>query len=90
MKAMNNYILVRLEPPRERVVGRHGVVVPEMKMENVSTGVIESVGPTARIPELRPGMRALFPPYGAGHRSTVDGAEFISLLDWELIGYFED
>lgn len=87
--AQNNYILVRLLPPRERLVGRHGVIVPEMKLNNVSTGVVESLGPTVRIKELRPGMTVLFPPYGSGHRNTVDGAEYVSLLDWEIIAYFE-
>ena len=89
MHAMNNYVIVRLLPPRERVVGRHGVIVPEMKLSNVSTGVVESLGPTVRIKELRPGMTVLFPPYGSGHRNTVDGTEYVTLLDWELIAYFE-
>ena len=89
MKALNNYVLVKMQAPAERIVGRHGVIVPEMKMANISTGTVESVGPTARIPELRPGMTVLFPPFGAGHRNTVWGSEYISLLDWEIIGYFQ-
>jgi co-chaperonin GroES (HSP10) len=88
-QAMNNFILVRITPPGERVAGRHGVIIPRMKMDNVSTGTVESIGPTVRIRELREGMTVLFPPYGTGHRNTVGGVEYISLLDWELIGYFE-
>lgn len=89
MEAVNNYVLVRVTAPQERVVGKHGVIVPEMRLDKVSTGTVVSVGPTSRIPELKPGMTVLYPPYGAGHRNTVDGIEYISLLDWELIGYFE-
>lgn len=89
MQAVNNYVLLRVTGPKERVVGKHGVIVPEMKLNNVSTGEVVSVGPTSRIPELKPGMTALFPPFGAGHRNTVEGVEYISLLDWEIIGYFE-
>lgn len=89
MDAMNNYVLARIAAPEERVVGKHGVIVPEMKLKNVSTAKVVSVGPTARIKELKEGMTILFPPYGAGHRNVVDGVEYISLLDWEIIGYFE-
>lgn len=89
MQAMNNYIILKMMPPRERVVGKHGVIVPEMKLNNVSTGIVESLGPTVRIKELQKGMTVLFPPYGTGHRNTVDGIEYVSLLDWEIIAYFE-
>lgn len=89
MQAVNNYVLVRVTSPQERVVGKHGVIVPEMKLHNVSTGTVVSIGPTARILELKPGMTVMYPPYGAGHRNTVGGVEYLSLLDWEIIGYFE-
>jgi hypothetical protein len=89
-KALNNWVTVKIDPPHESVVGRHGVIVPAVKTATFrTTGTVESVGPTCRIPELCPGARVLFPPYGAGQRNQIGRDEYISLLDWEVLGYFE-
>ena len=88
--ARNNWVTVRIDLPREKIVGRHGVVVPAVRTATFqTTGLVESVGSMCRIPELVPGARVLFPPYGAGQRNTIGREEYISLLDWEILGYFE-
>lgn len=85
----NNYISVVLDKPQEFTSGKFNVVVPtSVTSVYKTTGIVEAVGPTCRIPELRPGTRVLFPPYGAGKRITVDGVERIILLDWEIIGWW--
>lgn len=87
--SMNNYVLVRLDGPEEKAIGPHGIIIPAMKMDRVATGTVVSVGPTVRVKELQPGVRVLFPPSGAGKPATVDGLPHLSLLDWEILGYFE-
>jgi hypothetical protein len=88
--ALNNYVTAEIDPVVETVTGRHGLVIPRRETPFRVTGTVISVGPTCRIPELRPGVRILFPPFGAGHRSRVNGREVISLLDWEILGWFFD
>jgi hypothetical protein len=89
--ARNNYVSVIVDQPEEVVTGRHGIVVPPRQDHRFkATGVVESVGQTCRVPELRPGIRVLFPPYGVGKRTVVDRIERVALLDWEIIGWFDE
>jgi len=87
-EALNNYVTVLVDQPGEVVTGAHGLVVPARPSAFRTTGVVESVGPTCRADGIVKGARVLFPPYGAGHRTRVDGVERVSLLDWEVLGVF--
>lgn len=90
LAAMNNYCVVTVDEPVELTTGSHGVVVPAGVQRFRTTGVVESAGPTVRIPGMGAGLTVLFPPYGVGERATVAGRDVIALLDFELLGYFSE
>lgn len=90
-KALNNWVLIEIDNPKERTIGKHNLVVPDSSDKKFrSTGVIVSAGDTNRNPNFKPGVRVIFPPYGTGQHSTIDGKDYVSLLDWEIIGILKD
>lgn len=91
-KALNNWILIKIDTPEERSIGKYSLVIPSSSSNKKfrTTGVIVSAGDTNRNPNLKPGVRVIFPPYGTGEHSTIDGEDYISLLDWEIIGIIKD
>ncbi len=86
MYAYHNYVVVEVDQPREVVTGRFGLVSPQRTDSFKVTGVVRTVGPTCRIDRVRPGVRVLFPPYGAGQVHTISGVEHVVLLDHEILG----
>lgn len=57
IKPLNDYVLVRLETPRERIVD--GVVVPAPK---ACRGIVVAIGPRVDARDIAPGDCVMLPP----------------------------
>lgn len=85
LKAMFNYVVVKidLEAPTEHP---SGLALPAKQNEFPSSGIITSVGPECKVPEMIEGKHVLIPPTGVGQLVTEGLENYLVLLDHEIYG----
>lgn len=85
-RPQHNFLLVRVDKAKDETT-ESGIILPSVSAApKPATGVVEALGPEAKI-ECKVGDRVLFPPYIAASIDSiaVDLGEHIFLLDQQIL-----